>query len=291
MMYKYLAAGSLLAGVLAQGEPRNYRKEFEQFLQKFQKVYEDEREFAAHLDAFTTNVRYVEGENAKGTNSYTLGINEFSDMSADEFQMKYLGYVKPKQMFEGVAYLGPHKMSNQTLASSVDWRSKGAVTPVKNQGTCGSCWAFSTTGSLEGANQIATHKLVSLSEQQLVDCDTSGQMGCKGGSMDGAFQYVEANGLDTEASYGYQGVAGACKASSGTVGLAKGAVTGFHDVTAQSEQALMDAVTKGPVSIAIEADKMVFQHYRGGVLSSMCGTNLDHGVLVVGYGTDSGMES
>jgi len=169
----------------------------------------------------------------------------------------------------------------------VDWTTKGAVTPVKNQGQCGSCWSFSTTGALEGAWEIATGKLVSLSEQQFVDCDKVDQ-GCSGGLMDNAFQFAEKNAICTEQSYSYQGRQGTCQASSCTVGIPSGGVTGFKDVAKDDMQALMEAVAQQPVSIAIEADKSAFQLYRSGVLSSTCGTKLDHGVLLVGYGSDSG---
>merc|ERR1712032_154814 len=168
--------------------------------------------------------------------------------------------------------------------------SKGAVTPVKNQGQCGSCWSFSTTGALEGAWEVATGNLVSLSEEMLVDCSKKNN-GCQGGSMDLAIQYVESTGLCTEKSYPYiagGGKAGTCKASSCTLGLAKGAVSGFHDVSKNSEKALMSALMQGPVSIAVEADKSVFQSYRSGVMTRMCGANLDHGILAVGYGTEDG---
>ena len=147
--------------------------------------------------------------------------------------------------------------------------------------------SFSTTGALEGAWEIATGKLVSLSEQQFVDCDKR-DSGCSGGLMDTAFAFAEKNAICTESSYSYKGRGGTCKASSCTVGIPKGGVTGFKDVDKDDEQALMDAVSKQPVSIAVEADKSAFQLYHGGVLTSTCGTNLDHGVLAVGYGTDGG---
>merc|ERR1712072_538341 len=188
-----------------------------------------------------------------------------------------------------LAYLGRDTYSGETLDDSVDWSTKGAVTPVKNQGQCGSCWSFSTTGSLEGAWEIANGKLVSFSEQQFVDCDKVDQ-GCNGGLMDNAFKFAEKNAICTESSYPYKGRKGTCEASSCTVGLPLGSVTGYKDVATDNEQDLMDAVTKNPVSIAIEADKSAFQMYKSGILSSTCGTKLDHGVLAVGYGTDGGKD-
>ena len=160
---------------------------------------------------------------------------------------------------------------------------------MKNQGQCGSCWAFSTTGSLEGAWFIATGDLSPLSEQQLVDCDTV-DSGCNGGLMDNGFAFAEKNAMCTEDSYSYTARKGTCKASSCTVGLAQGSVTGYKDVSTDSEQALMSAVAQQPVSIAIEADQSSFQSYSSGVLTASCGTKLDHGVLAVGYGTDVGTD-
>ena len=173
------------------------------------------------------------------------------------------------------------------LAAGVDWRTKGAVNPVKNQGQCGSCWSFSTTGSLEGAHFIKTGKLVSLSEQQFVDCDW-GDNGCNGGLMDNAFKYAEKNAIALESEYPYtaksHGAFG-CKSKEhpGTV-----KVSSYTDVAHSSSTALKTALAQQPVSVAIEADKPVFHQYTGGVITgSSCGTQLDHGVLAVGYGTDA----
>merc|ERR1712079_306157 len=228
--------------------------------------------------------------NAKN-HAYTLEINEFADQTTEEFRAGRLGLNVPmsKGKWGSVPHLGTDKYSGAVLAESVDWSSKGAVTPVKNQKQCGSCWAFSTTGSLEGAWEIATGKLVSLSEQQFVDCDKVDQ-GCSGGLMDNAFRYAEKNALCTERSYSYKARRGTCEASSCTVGIPQGGVTGYKDVAKDDMQALMEAVTQQPVSIAIEADKSAFQFYHRGVLSSHCGTRLDHGVLLVGYGTDNGKD-
>jgi len=180
----------------------------------------------------------------------------------------------------------PHGLHHMAVADSLDWRTKAAVTPIKDQGQCGSCWAFSTTGSVEGAHAIASGSLVSLSEQQLMDCSTpEGNMGCDGGLMDDAFEYILLNkGITGEKDDPYLANSGKCP---GTAPV-RATISGFKDIPVGDEKALMAAVNLGPVSIAIEADQFVFQFYSGGVLdSAACGTNLDHGVLVVGYGTDS----
>merc|ERR1719356_2366753 len=246
-------------------------KNFEKYVRDFDKKYETTSEWQTRFSAFATNAELIESENARETNTFTLDVNEFADLSLAEFTNTKMGYNGPSSRWGELPRLGLYKAQNKSLPSSVDWNQKGAVTPVKNQGQCGSCWAFSTTGSLEGAWKIATGNLVSLSEQQLVDCAAKfGEQGCNGGEMDSAFQYVKQNGLDTEASYSYKGRSGSCQASSGTTGIPVGSVTGYHDV-AQSEQALMEAVAQQPVSIAIEADKSVFQLYRSGVLTGSCG--------------------
>jgi len=173
--------------------------------------------------------------------------------------------------------------SPNAAPAQVDWRSKGAVTPVKDQAQCGSCWAFSATGSMEGAVQIASGTLVSLSEQQLVDCSQSfGNQGCEGGLMDQGFEYIIANGITGENNYPYTAADGTCQTGKPVLARLKS----YVDVTAGSEAALLQAVALGPVSVAIEADQQCFQFYSGGILSDpSCGTQLDHGVLAVGYGT------
>jgi cathepsin L len=183
----------------------------------------------------------------------------------------------------------------ESVPASVNWVTNGGVTPVKNQGQCGSCWSFSTTGALEGAYFVKYNKLSSFSEQQLVDCDNhkngGKDMGCNGGLMDNAFEWIDKNnGLCTEADYPYtSGVtktAGTCRSTCTLVDDSK--VTTYTDVTASSDSAMMAALAKQPVSIAIEADQKEFQLYKSGVFSAACGTNLDHGVLVVGYGSLNG---
>ena len=180
------------------------------------------------------------------------------------------------------------------LPESVNWVSKGAVTPVKDQGQCGSCWSFSTTGALEGAYYITYGTLPSFSEQQLVDCDNfrngGKDLGCNGGLMDNAFTWIADNdGLCSETDYPY--VSGETK-KSGTcqktcTPVANSKISEFVDIVKSSDNEMMQALSKQPVSIAIEADQREFQLYKSGVFTGTCGTQLDHGVLLVGYGAEN----
>eukprot|EP00933_Yihiella_yeosuensis_P017275 TRINITY_DN14470_c0_g7_i1.p1 TRINITY_DN14470_c0_g7~~TRINITY_DN14470_c0_g7_i1.p1 ORF type:complete len:349 (+),score=98.86 TRINITY_DN14470_c0_g7_i1:75-1121(+) len=283
---KALILGAAFAAATHAAED-SLRKEFEQFIIDFDKKY-DEFEKEHRFNAFVENSKFIKEKNSKG-HSYTLGVNQFADMTPDEFSMTHFGLQQPSKQWGAVQSLGTHVYSNASLPAEVDWSTKGAVTAPKNQGQCGSCWAFSSTGALEGAWQIATGKLVSLSEQQLVDCSKSfGNNGCGGGIMDSAFKYEETMPVCTEDSYKYEGKAGICKASKCTAGIPKGGVVGYKDVDPNDLNAFMEAVAQQPVSVAIEADQMAFQLYKGGVLTKECGTKLDHGVLVVGYGTEKG---
>ncbi|KAJ4703640.1 putative Cysteine protease [Melia azedarach] len=172
-----------------------------------------------------------------------------------------------------------------SVPTSIDWRKKGAVTPVKDQGSCGCCWAFSAVAAMEGITQIKTGKLVSLSEQELVDCDTQ-DSGCSGGLMNIAFEFIKSNrGLTTEANYPYEGVDGTCKTKK--AGRKAAAITGYKDVPANNEKALLQAVASQPVSVAIEGSGYSFQFYSTGVFSGDCDTYLNHAVTAIGYGTSS----
>jgi len=282
-------AAFLASLAVAEGAAQvNYKVMFDDFKKTQAKTYSDAADEENRFQIFKSNVDFINAMNAKG-NKFELGVTPFADLTADEFDATHFGIKKPDQMWGSLPNLGTHQYKGEALAASVDWTTKGAVTPVKNQGQCGSCWSFSTTGSLEGAHEIANGNLVSLSEQQFVDCDKV-DSGCSGGLMDNAFKFAEANAICTEGSYPYKGTGGTCASSSCTVGLPRGSVTGFKDVSSDSEQAMMSAIAQQPVSIAIEADKSVFQLYKSGVLSSTCGTNLDHGVLAVGYGTEDGQD-
>ncbi|CAN7009941.1 unnamed protein product [Brassica oleracea var. botrytis] len=172
------------------------------------------------------------------------------------------------------------------LPESVDWRKEGAVTEVKDQGSCGSCWGFSAIGAVEGVNKIVTGDLISLSEQELVDCDIPYNEGCNGGLMDYAFKFIINNGgVDTEEDYPYKGVDGRCDQTRVIV-----TIDSYEDVHANSEESLKKALSHQPISVAIEAGGRAFQLYDSGIFDGICGTNLDHGVLAVGYGTENGKD-
>jgi len=262
---------------------------FEAWKRTHSKAYATFEEEIEALKAFEANEMIIREHNAKNL-SYTLGHNIYSDLTWEQFQAKHMSELfvnrNPKNA-RRVHLTQP----GYKIADAKDWVADGAVTPVKDQARCGSCWAFSTTGSVEGAYQIATGTLKSFSEQQLVSCDHNGDQGCSGGLMDNAFEYIEKNGISLEEEYPYTsggGVTGTCDTSKVKP---VATVTGFKDVPSKDETALKDAISKGPVSVAIEADKSAFQLYKSGVLdSSACGTNLDHGVLAVGYGTDAGKD-
>ena len=235
-------------------------------------------ERAYRAKVFEYNMKWVDMVNAEG-HPYTLGMTPFADMTNTEFatskmcgcMLKHTGVGKPATP---IMTTGPEE---------VDWREKGAVTPVKNQASCGSCWAFSATGALEGGNFVATGKLISLSEQQLVDCDPKSS-GCGGGEMYWAFEYVMNHGICTEEEYPYHAKDEDCKDDKCTVVVQN---KGFEMVEANSGVALKAAVAKAPVSIGVEADSAVFQMYKSGVLdSTACGTDINHGVLAVGYTAD-----
>lgn len=291
-LFAALGASAGLYAVQRAAEAARYERAFNDFIREHGRIYKSREEREARLEIFKSNLAYIEAENRKG-HTYELGVNAFADQTPKEFAKGHLGMngPAPERPWGKLPYLGAHKFSGQTPPAAVDWLAKGAVTPPKNQAQCGSCWSFSTTGALEGAWEIATGKLVPLSEQQLVDCSKDGNMGCKGGSMDLAFSYLEHHPVCTEDSYPYVAKDGPkCQESNCTVGIPKGSVVGYKDVSVQDTEALLEAVAQQPVSVAIEADEMAFQLYRGGILQSKCGAKLDHGVLLVGYGTEGGVD-
>jgi C1A family cysteine protease len=280
-----LKALAVLATAAASSSECGLYPSFNEWSVAHGKTYEPtERDYRNTV--FNANVAKIIAHNT-GNSSWTMAVNKFADLTADEFKAMYAGGLRvPKK---SLRHRGHGPFNTTANPTSVDWTTKGAVTPVKNQEQCGSCWAFSTTGSVEGAWFLAKGQLVSLSEQQLVDCsDAEGNQGCNGGLMDYAFEYIINNkGITTEAAYPYTAQDGTCASQGKPVAAT---LSGYKDVAANSEAALETAIVQQPVSVAVEADQSVFQFYSGGVMDSACGTQLDHGVLAVGYGTDAGKE-
>jgi len=280
-----LALLALVALASASIEANVLKQMFTEWKATHNKVYQNEEEHRYRLGVFHQNALFVAQHDpiAKG---FTVALNEFADLTSSEFVSIYNGMNVTKTAPRH-ARLTAVKAG---IPSEVDWRKEGAVTPIKNQGQCGSCWSFSTTGSVEGAHFLKSRKLVSLSEQNLVDCSTAqGNMGCNGGLMDQAFQYIISNnGIDTERSYPYTATGpNSCKFQRANVGAT---ITNFRDVSSGSETALQNAVAERPVSVAIDASHMSFQLYSGGVYNepACSSSQLDHGVLAIGYGTYSG---
>lgn len=261
-------------------------QEFNLWKNKYNVFYESPEHEDFRLSVWIDSYFRIEEHNSQN-HSWTMAMNHFGDLTPHEFKSTMSSV--PLSSFSSLQPLFQESFEN--LPYEVDWVAEDRVTPVKNQGHCGSCWSFSATGAIESAWAIFSknHTLYSLSEQQLVDCSTSfGNQGCDGGMMDDAFKYVvSSQGLCLESAYPYQAEEGTCHASSCK---AYTRVLGFHDVTPLSPSSLMKAVARNPVSVAIEADQSAFQFYSGGVMTAPCGTNLDHGVLVVGYGTLNGTD-
>jgi hypothetical protein len=296
MIFAVFAAFVAMAHGALNYKDANTLNRFSTWMNRFNIESKDETHLAHIFDNWISNDKYIEEVNGKNL-TYTLGHNAYSGYSIEEFG-QFMGFANNQEVsFKGLRGAVPSIDMNQiydlsAIPSSVDWRAKGAVTPVKNQGSCGSCWSFSTTGALEGAYEIKYGKLVSFSEQQLVDCDYGLRLnhGCNGGLMDSAFSWISSNGgLCTESDYPYVSgttkTNGDCKKTCSLVSGSK--IVSYTDVTPNSDSAMMTALAQQPVSVAIEADQRAFQLYSGGVFSESCGTNLDHGVLLVGYGTDS----
>ncbi|GKA47337.1 ubiquitin-like modifier-activating enzyme ATG7 [Tanacetum coccineum] len=229
----------------------------QEWMARYGRVYRDGVDKQMRFKIFKSNVAYIETFNNAGNHAYKLSVNEFADQTSDEFKATRNGFKFPSE--RTLRETTPFRYDDVTaVPSTMDWRKKGAVTPIKDQGQCGSCWAFSTIAATEGITQLTTGKLISLSEQELMDCDRSGvDQGCEGGYMDDGFKFILQNkGINTEAAYPYQATDATCNT--------------------KKEKSF-------PVSVAVDASE--FQFYSSGVLNGTCGTQLDHGVTAIGYGT------
>lgn len=276
------------------------RTAWNKFKAFYNKIYTEVAEEETHMHTWLANLAHIELHNARyleGETSYSLEMNEYGDQTAAEFLTARNGYKHELRLqniadetHEGVEYRLPVLYSDEhdsMLPSSVDWRKHGLVTEVKNQGQCGSCWSFSATGALEGQTMRSTGELPSISEQNLVDCSRpEGNMGCNGGLMDNAFTFIKREkGIDSESSYPYE-----MRDDQSCRYKKKNSVAtdkGFMDIPSGSEKHLKHALaTQGPISIAIDAGHRSFQFYSTGVYyEPQCSSSqLDHGVLLVGYG-------
>lgn len=263
---------------------------YESWIVKHGKSYNALGEKEKRFQIFKENLRYIEEQNAAPGRTFKLGLNRFADLTNQEYQKMYLG-TRPRAARRLSATKSDRYAlrDGDSLPESVDWRQSGAVGPVKDQGSCGSCWAFSTIAAVEGINQIKTGSLISLSEQELVDCDTSYNQGCNGGLMDYAFEFIINNGgIDSEEDYPYKGRDGKCDTYRKNAKVVS--IDSYEDVPENDEKALQKAVASQPVSVAIEAGGRDFQLYQSGIFTGKCGTALDHGVAAVGYGTENGKD-
>ena len=284
-----------LSATLTSGErvEKEYESMFSEFMGRYNKNY-TRYNFFDRYNIFKDNVDYIDKHNEENR-SWNMAINEFGDITHAEFRKRHVGKVftrlrtKISYSCDDFGFCSDHSIPEKlrdNLPTTWDWTTRGAVTPVKNQQSCGSCWAFSTTGALEGLHAITKGNLTSFSEQELVDCSGSfGDQGCFGGLMDDAFQFVKQKGICTEKSYPYEARDDTCKNCKSIFKIG-----GYHDVPTKQESALQNAAYTQPISVAIEGDHPSFQFYSSGVYDGDCGYTLDHGVLVVGWGVESGKD-
>ena len=259
---------------------------FLDFMDKYSKAYKNNEEYIKKKEIFLQNLENIQNFNSNPHKTMTLAINHLGDLHPDEFRKMYLNSIDPTKSSVHNLDDRPPSPQKASLPKTVDWRSKGKVTPVKDQGQCGSCWTFAAAGAIEGAVAIATNKLISLSSQQLNDCVNSAagyfSRGCNGGYKEEAFDYVKRNGgIASNSKYPYLAIDQPCNKHKAKEVIAK--ISGFVTVSANNPEALMAAVSVQPVGVDIEADQNIWQFYSSGIITEGCGSSLDHSVIVVGY--------
>lgn len=299
-MYFSTVCAVVCAGVASASPDPDHWQQFENFMTRFGKKYKTNEEQNTRFAIFSTNLDYINAQNAKNL-SYTLGITKFADLTSDEWRMQVLT-PNLTRSWGNVPKLGVHRARVTEVMDAVDWSEQGAVTDVKDQGQCGACWAFCSTGAIEGAVYVSRGKLVSVSEQMLMDCGESDDKNdapqCSGYNKDDAFSWVQNNGLCSEADYPYQcadGKSEQCTSSQCNSechkALEPNFLSGYYDVDSDSERSLESAVAQQPVAVTIDADETgAFQHYNGGILTVECGEEQDHCVTAVGYGSANGQK-
>lgn len=275
----HLAAISILCPML-----------FKEFVSTYHKVYDSTTGYNKRQEIFCQNYEFINNHNSQNDTSFELDINEFADLTNEEFRTQYT-----PSTFSINQQLGDSQYDATVFSSEIpiefDWRYDGHVSPVKNQAHCGSCWSFSTTGSIEAHYSIHKNEKVSLSEQELVDCSFMyGNMGCSGGMVDKAYRYIKRFGLSSEDSYPYLAENHMCKFRTLASSTNKTFITGYTDVTPFNETRLTETLyNMGPISVAIDASGDKFRFYKSGIYDD-CGYGLNHAVLLVGYGVDNGQE-
>jgi C1A family cysteine protease len=247
---------------------------FKEFTLKYRKFYFNQEEMDLRYYIFEKNYKKVKQHNSENK-SWTMVINKFSDLTREELNQYYGLKVGPRN---GDLHI------NNYGSKDIDWVAQGKVAPVKDQAQCGSCWAFSAVGAVESLYAISKSTTpVQFSEQQVVDCDTS-SAGCEGCWMDNAFEYLIEAGVIKETDYPYVGYDENCEAAGKPIFYH---FSGYKDVASSDCSALLDALQKQPISVAVDAEN--WSYYGGGIMTAdECGTSLDHGVLLVGAGTQSG---
>ncbi|KAL6201804.1 hypothetical protein ACLB2K_025517 [Fragaria x ananassa] len=265
---------------------------YEQWMAKYGRIYPDSKEKERRFAIFKKNVEFVEKFNSERNTTCTLSINKFSDMTNEEFLRHQTGFKMPTVSSSTTSssedqlstkQSGPNNTTSD-IPARIDWREHGAVTPIKDQGECGACWAFTAVAAVEGITKIKTGKLISLSEQQLVDCDSRNH-GCNSNYIDVAFKYIQKNGgIAEEKNYPYRGNDNE-KCNIKKKGQHAALITGYRTIPAGRQDLLLKAVSIQPVSAAIEGRGDAFRHYHNGVFKGPCGDEVNHAVTIIGYGT------